>query len=224
MEKPMAKESVNSKKSVYPCVSATSMRIVKLLVGSKPQSVSQLMKKTGVTRTAISEKLNELSMAGFVRRTSERLPGRGRPHQLYRATDEALTILFASNQSLVVPAIWRAIYEIGGDELAGKVIKKTSRFLAKHYNKKVNAKRPTDRFRQLMNLFIAEGGVLEAAVENGHMVVCKRSRPFLSMVDEKRSVCLVDLEMMSQVVGRPVRRTACRHDGDFCCKFEIDRE
>ncbi len=203
-------------------VSSAGLRIVKLLVGNPPQTVSDLIRATGVTRTAVTEQLNELSMAGFVERSTERLPGRGRPRHLYKSTDAALVLLFASNQRLVVPAIWKAVSDIGGDELINKLLKKVGRILAEHYNSKVTAKRPVDRFRQFMDVLTEEGGLLEAVQENGQLILYKRSCPFISMVDDKRSICSVDLEMMSQVVGAPVRRTACRHDGDPCCKFEID--
>ena len=98
-------------------VTAAGMRIVKLLVGNPPQTVSDLIETTNVTRTAVTEQLNELAAAGFVERTVERLPGRGRPRHLYQATPAALLLLFASNQRLVVPAIWQAIDELGGEKL-----------------------------------------------------------------------------------------------------------
>jgi DeoR family suf operon transcriptional repressor len=217
----MTKNPRDAGKMADATVSAAGLRIVKLLIGNQPQTVSDLIQSTGVTRTAVTEQLNELSVAGFVERSVERLPGRGRPRHLYKATDAALLLLFASNQRLVVPAIWEAIYEIGGNELKNKILKKLSRILAEHYNKKVTAKKPEDRFRQLMEIFTDEGGLLEVAEEDGQLVVYKRSCPFISMVDDKRSICTVDLEMMSQVVGRNIRRTACRHEGDPCCKFEI---
>jgi predicted ArsR family transcriptional regulator len=44
------------------------------------------------------------------------------------------------------------------------------------------------------------------------------------MFDAERVICAVDLEMMGGVVGRPIRRTACRHDGDPCCAFEINSD
>lgn len=204
-------------------VSAAGLRIVKLLVGNPPYTVSELMQATGVTRTAVTEQLNELLTAGFVEQSAEKLPGRGRPRHLYKATNAALLLLFSSNQRLVVPAIWQAIDEVGGDELLIKIRKKVSRILADRYNSKVTAKKSEDRLRQLMEILIKEGGILEAAQEDGQLVVYKRSCPFISMFDENRTICHVDLEMMSLVVGRPVRRTACRHDGDPCCKIEIEK-
>ena len=204
-------------------VSAAGLKIVKLLVGNPPHSVTDLIQATGVTRTAVTEQLHELVTAGFVEQSAERLPGRGRPRYLYKATNDALVLLFSSNQRLVVPAIWKAIDEIGGGELKGKVLKKVSRTLAVHYNKKITAKKPDDRLRQLMAIFIEEGGILEAMEEDGRLVVYKRSCPFISMIDDNRTICTVDLDMMSQVVGCPVLRTACRHEGDHCCKIEIPK-
>jgi predicted ArsR family transcriptional regulator len=204
-------------------VSAAGLKIVKLLVGNPPHSVSDLIRATGVTRTAVTEQLNELVTAGFVEQSAERLLGRGRPRYLYKATNEAMELLFSSSQRQVVPAIWKALDEIGGGELKNKVLKKVSRNLAELYNKKITAKKPEDRLRQLMAIFIEEGGILESMEEDGQLVVYKRSCPFITMIDENRTICTVDLDMMSQVVGRPVLRTACRHEGDPCCKIEIQK-
>ncbi|MGD0516400.1 MAG: helix-turn-helix domain-containing protein [Thermoguttaceae bacterium] len=208
---------------VEATVSAAGLKIVKLLVGNPPHSVTDLIQATGVTRTAVTEQLHELVTTGFVEQSAERLPGRGRPRYLYKATNDALVLLFSSNQRLVVPAIWKAIDEIGGGELRSKVLKKVSRTLAEHYNKKITAKKPEDRLHQLMAIFIEEGGILEALEEDGKLVVYKRSCPFISMIDDNLTICTVDLDMMSQVVGRPVLRTACRHEGDPCCKIEIQK-
>ncbi len=170
----------------------------------------------------MAEQLNELLAAGLVERTTERLTGRGRPRHLYQATPAALVLLFAGNQRLVVPAIWQAVREVGGEAMARKVLKRVSSTLAEYYNGKITATRPPDRLRQFIGLLTAEGGLIEA-VENGdgRWVLYKRSCPFISMVDQERSVCFIDREMLSAVVGRPVRQTSCRHEGAPCCTFEI---
>ena len=203
-------------------ISAAGLRVMKLLVGNPPQTVSDLVQAAGVTRTAVTEQLNELVATGFIERDTERLPGRGRPRYRYKATDAAMVLLFPANQCLVVPAIWNAIYEIGGESLGSKVLKRVSRAMADYYKRKVTAKDPRERLRQLIELFVAEGGLVDM-VENdeGQLMIYKRSCPFISMVDGQRSVCHIDREMMSEVVGQPVRRTSCRHDGAPCCIFEL---
>jgi predicted ArsR family transcriptional regulator len=205
-------------------ISTAALRVVKLLVGRPPQTIADLIKITKVTRTAVTEQLNELVAAGFVERSTERLPGRGRPRHLYRATHTCLSMLFTSNQRLLVPAVWQAIHAVGGDKLAKEVLKRVSGSLADHYNRQVTGREPRQRLRQLIALLRAEGGLVEAVEQNGHLVMHKRSCPFISMLDEKRSVCCVDQEMMNLVVGQAVRRTACRHEGAPCCTFEIAQQ
>ena len=202
-------------------LSAAALRIVKLLVGTPPQTVAQLMEAMGVTRTAVTEQLTELVNAGFVERASERLPGRGRPRHLFSTTEAALFLLFANNQRTVVPAIWRAVGEIGGDKLVRDVMKRVSKSLADYYAEKVTAADPEQRLRQLVDLLLEEGALVEAVEEDDKLVIYRRSCPFVSMVDEKRAVCTVDLDILSAVVGKPVKRIACRHAGDPCCSFTI---
>jgi len=206
-------------------ISPAGLRIVKLLVGHPPKTVADLMRATDVTRTAVTEQLNELMAAGFVERAVEQASSRGRPRHLYKATDAALVLLFPGNQRLVVPALWRAILDVGGESMTKKILKRVSRAMADHYNRKITAKKPHERLRQLIALFVDEGGLFDLVeTEDGQWALYKRSCPFISMIDDRRSVCRIDQEMLTAVVGRPVRRTACRHEGAPCCTFEIVTE
>jgi predicted ArsR family transcriptional regulator len=202
-------------------ISASGMQLIKLLVGNPPHSITDLIDILGVTRTAVTEQLNELLRSGFVEREIEHLSVRGRPQYIYRATNAASFILYAQNQCMVVPSIWNALDDLGGADLIRKVMKKVGKSLAEHYIRKITAKKPEERLKQMTKLLNAEGGLTEAVMEGGHLVLHKRSCPFLRIVDEKRAICCVDQEMMTHVVGKPVRRTACRHDGAPCCTFEI---
>lgn len=211
-----------SVKTPEATVSAAGMRVVRLLVGNPPQTVAQMIRATGVTRTAVTEQLNELVAAGFVDRTTERLPGRGRPRHLYSATQAALLLLFASNQRLVVPALWRAIDQVGGVDLTQKVLDCVSEDLAEHYRRRITGTTPAERLQQMRQLLEEEGCIVEVdADEEGQLSMRRRSCPFISMFEESRSVCQVDKRVLSLVVGAPVEQKTCRHDGAPCCTFEL---
>ncbi len=203
-------------------VSAAGMRIVRLLVGTPPQTVADLIRATGVTRTAVTEQLNELVGAGYLERTVERLAGRGRPRHLYSVTDAALMLLFASNQRLLVPAIWQAVSRTCDTATLQKIIRDVSHSLAAHYRSQITAKRPEARLKQMTELLQEEGVLLHLDEDkDGGLVMHKRSCPFISMYEETGAVCCVDLQMMKEVVGADVVRTACRHEGAPCCSFAI---
>ena len=202
-------------------ITAAGMRIVKLLVGQVPQTVSALIDQTGVTRTAVTEQLNELVAAGFVERNIERLTGRGRPRHLYTATTAALVLLFANNQHLIMPAIWQAMREVAGEETTKAVLKRVSRILAAHYRQKLTAKKPEERLRQLARVMEEEGSLVEIDGASGHIIMHKRSCPFISMYEGGELICHVDEDFLADVVGAPVTRIACRHEGAACCSFGL---
>lgn len=206
-----------------PTISAAGMRFVSLMVGNLPQSIEDLTEAAGVTRSAVAERLNELVAAGFVRRSVQRLPSKGRPRYRYAVTDAALVHLFPGDQSLVTSAVWRAIQDIGGAKLEKKVLKRINRALTDHYNGLLQGRTPAERFRELAEVFReAEGNVVEVETDDaGRLVMRRRSCSFYNMFDGNQAVCQIDEKMVSAVVGAPVRRTACRHDGDPCCIFEI---
>ena len=198
------------------------MRIVRLLVGVPPQTVADLIEATGVTRTAVTEQLNELVGAGYLEKSIERLAGRGRPRNLYSATDAALMLLFASNQRLLVPAVWQAVNTVCDRKTIDRIIVEVSRSLAAHYRSKITAKRPETRLKQMMELLQDEGVLLHLDEDaDGGLVMHKRSCPFINMYEKTGTVCCVDLQMMKEVVGANVIQTACRHKGAPCCSFAI---
>lgn len=202
-------------------VTPAGLRVIRLLVGKPPQTVNELIKVLRVTRTAITEQLNELVAGGYVERTIERLPGRGRPRHLYRTTNAAQLLLYAAHQRLVVPAIWQAVHDIGGDELRRRVLRRVSSSMAEYYKRKITAQRPADRLRQMCAILIQDGALIDLTGEGDHLVIHKRCCGFFSMYESGRAICDVDEMLMSEVVGRPVRQVSSRHDGAPCCVFEI---
>lgn len=204
-------------------VSPAAMRIVRHLVGRPPQSIAELMQATGVTRTAIMEQLGELSAQGLVERTTERLPGRGRPRHRYLLTEKALRLLFQGNQHLLVPALLRAMEEVAGEALRRKILKRAAKTLADYYSRQIQATNPIGRLNEFCAIIQKEGGVAEIVPGgNGSVIFRKRSCAFISMFEESRCVCAVDRELLSQVLGVPIRQVSSRHDGNFCCEFSID--
>jgi len=202
-------------------VSTAGMRVIRLMVGRGPQTMTELIRAAGVTRTAVTEQLNELVACGYAERSSERLEGRGRPRHLYSATDAATLKLFASNKRLVVPTIWRAIDRIGGEPLKQRILKQVSLELANHYKRRIHGKTPARRFRQLARLFAEEGSVVDVAKQrDGRLVMSKRSCAFMDLFEKSPSGCCVG-KIMRHVVGAPVRRTAWRCDGAPCCQFAL---
>lgn len=185
-------------------------------------TVCELVEKVGVTRTAVTEQLNELAVAGYVERTMLRSSKRGRPRHLYRATNLALQKLFVSCHALLVPAMQRAIVAIGNGPLLRKTVDHVSAEMADHYGRMIKSKKPVDRMRELAGLLSGEGVIVDFEQAEDVCRLRKRTCPFISMHDESDFVCLVDNEMISQVVERPIKQVHNRHEDGVYCAFEME--
>ena len=202
-------------------ITTAGIRLIKLLVGRSPRPILDLMAELGVTRTAVSDQLQDLMNAGYVERSLDHhLNGRGRPRHVYSTTSAAEVLLFASNQQLVVPAIWKAIRETGGDELTQSVLHNVTAFLLEYYRRRIRAGEPQKRLAEYRRILEEEGGLVEMQFRDGQITVTKRTCPFVGMFEDERNVCAIDLELMAAIAGCPVRQVACRHDGDPCCRFQ----
>jgi predicted ArsR family transcriptional regulator len=201
-------------------ISPASLRIVQMLVGRPPATVASLIRATGVTRTAVVQQLNDLMSAGYVERTIERRPSRGGPPHVYRASDRTM-LLFTNGQQVVMSSLWQAVFDLCGEDEAKRIVKRVSRMMTDYYRQKITAKKPQERLRQLIAVFADEGQLVDLVDNrNGQWAIHRRSCPFAGMADDQQSVCQIDQEMMSALVGRHVRRTACRREGAPCCIFD----
>ena len=202
-------------------ISEAGMRIMRLLIGYPPQQMNDLIHKTGVTRTAITEQINELIEAGFVEQTIERFQGRGRPRFLYSATVLAHKQLFEGYQGIIVPGIWKALRRYCNPETVMKVCNDVAQDIVDQFNARIESTDPKERMRHFYQL-VRDTGRLVQLTDFGHEVsVSKLSCPFISMYDESGTVCMIDQLTMAKIVGPNVRRTAYRHENDTCCTYTV---
>ena len=67
-----------------------------------------------------------------------------------------------------------------------------------------------------------EGNLVEIEEgDQGQFLMRRHNCSFFSMFEDSRTVCYVDEEMLTKIIGTRVKRTASRHDGAPCCIFEI---
>ena len=208
---------------IQKSIGAVGTRIMRLLIGQTPKKMSELIEATGVTRTAVSEQLNELIAAGYVQQKLERLSGRGRPRYLYSATEYALKKLFEGYQSVLVPAAWRSIKKNCGHDMIAKVCDDVSTELADHYNRQINSNIPEERLQEFTEIVCQSGRLGACRIEKNYAEYDKLSCPFVSMYDGSGIVCEIDKLAMSKILKSPVERVHCRLEGDPCCTFRIIR-
>lgn len=202
-------------------VGVAGLQILKLLVGNPPQTCADLAASLSVSRTAVSAQLDDLVERGLVVCEQTRLPNRGRPRNLYRATEAALALLFADGHRKILPLIWQAIFEAGGKRVIDRVMQHLCKLLAARYDEQIEPIEPVDRLKCFAKLLHDEGVLIEVEADDKGVTIRRRSCPFVTMADKDYAVCKLDVQFFSAVLGCKVRKIACRRKGAPCCVFEL---
>ena len=201
--------------------SAAAMRIVDKLAGQPPQTITELMTGLQVTRTAITEQLDELVGQGVVHRTPEPRNSRGRPKYRYSLTKKATSRLYPGNQGAVMYSVWRSIWEIGGEELRAKVIDQAAELQKEIFKDQIKGKTPVERFLEVLTVTASDGKIRVQHNPDGSCDVWRRICEVDCLDDDEFRLCDMHVAFLEKVTGGKVLQVESRHDGAPCCRFRL---
>jgi predicted ArsR family transcriptional regulator len=186
-----------------------------------PLTVADMASSLGVTATAIRNRLTRLLGAGLVERRSEH-QDRGRPKHTYRASVEAQKRL-GQNYADLALVLWDEMMSTVADRKLRRLlfIRVTDR-LAEIYRSHVSGPEWEGRLVQLTNLLHDRGVEAEVAMEAGGVIPVLRqhSCPYYELAEADPAICALERKMFEKVLGRSLRLSQCRLDGDRFCDFQ----
>ena len=200
---------------------SSDRELLDLIRRAGPLTVVEMEGHLGVTGTAIRNRLARLLGTGLVERKTEN-QGRGRPRHTYEVSVLAQKRLGQNYADLAV-ALW--------DELMGTIpdpklrrhlfIRVTER-MAEVYRSQVSGSEWKGRLVQLTNLLLDRGVEAEVAQDAGvaNPVLRQHSCPYYELAEADRTICALERKMFEKVLGRGLRLSQCRLDGDRFCDFE----
>lgn len=186
-----------------------------------PLTVAEMAANLGVTATAIRNRLTRLLGAGLVVRQSEH-QDRGRPKHAYRVSVEAQKRL-GQNYTDLALVLWDEMMSTVADrKLRRLLFMRVTDRLAEIYRSQVNGQEWEGRLVQLTNLLHDRGVEAEVAKEAGGVdsVLRQHSCPYYELAESDPAICALERKMFEKVLGRSLRLSQCRLDGDRSCDFE----
>ncbi len=207
-------------------LSTGDRELIVLLRGSEAMTVGDLVESTGVTATAIRQRLVRLMGLGLIDRSEER-EGRGRPSHRYRLTESGLRDTAANNLGDLALVLWQEVQQIEDEQLRHRVVSGAVQRLAEKYEADIrgagagNGATPAERMEAIVRIF-AERQIPVTYEKNDGLPVIKVSGcPFPGLTDEHREICDMEQELIGRIVGSPIELCKCQKDGDRCCSFEV---
>ena len=197
--------------------------LLDILRKSGPASVVQLAAAMDVTATAVRQRLTRLLAQGDIERTTERA-SRGRPVHRYGLTEKGRRRAGANFADLAT-VLWDEMRAIQDPEVRRGLLARISGRMATLYAEQIRGSSLDERMQSLADLFRQRQipfDVERSKVEQARElpVLHARACPYPELAEKDRSVCAMEKNLFSELLGENVRLSNCRLDGHDCCTFE----
>jgi predicted ArsR family transcriptional regulator len=179
--------------------------------------ISDLVAVTGVTATAVRQRIGRMMAEGLIERHAER-HGRGRPNHRYVLTEKGERHA-GDNFSDLAIVLWDEIRSVPDPDIRRGLLKRIADRFVERYRGRVDGETLGTRMASLVGLMEEKEIPFEVDNSGALPVLSALVCPYPELAELDRGVCTMEKLMLSEVLGASVRLSACRLDGAPCCTF-----
>jgi DeoR family transcriptional regulator, suf operon transcriptional repressor len=211
--------------------------ILDLLGQAGSMRISQLASATQVTPTAVRQRLNRLMDQGLIDRQATRA-GRGRPSHHYSLTDLGKRQAGHNFVDLAM-VLWQEVRAIPDPAIRRGLLQRIAKQMAGLYADRIGGTTAGERMQEVAGIFsqrnvpfvveepVAAERVSADASAGSHPsaglpVLTALACPYPQLAEQDRGICALERMMIAELVQQDVKLSACRLDGDSCCRFQTN--
>lgn len=197
----------------------TDQSLVDYLRRHRGSTITDLVAFSGVTATAVRQRLNRLMGQGLVEREVERA-GRGRPMHRY-SLSEAGERSSGDNYAELVTALWSEMRAIADPDVRSGLVRRVAGRLADVYRDRIDGADLRERMESVVGLMKERDVPFEVRQDKSELpVLTALACPYPDLAEQDRGICSLEKVLLSDLLGKRVRLSGCRLDGENCCTFE----
>lgn len=181
-------------------------------------SIGDLISHTGVTATAVRQRLTRLMRQGLVERVAE-AAGRGRPSHRYSLTPAGRRS-GGTNYDALAQVLWDEIRGLPDPTVRQGLLKRISDRLSQLYRGQIVGASLEERMSSLAEVMSRQDVPFEVDGSASLPVLTALACPYPDLAERDRSVCAMEKMLLSEVLGANLKLSSCRLDGASCCTFE----
>lgn len=182
-------------------------------------TVQEIGDSLSVTATAVRQRLSRLLTLGLIEREVQRA-GRGRPHHLYRVSENALRVL-GDNYNELALILWREFQKITDPTVRAALRQSIQNAMAARFSSVSQGATLQERVEILKSLMQEKGYSVDVQSRDGSPVLREMNCPYHDLANDDRTICEMEEEVFSQLLGVPFRLTSCCQDSSQHCEFEV---
>jgi predicted ArsR family transcriptional regulator len=192
-------------------------RLLDLLRLRGPLGILQMAEDTGVTSTAVRQRLSRLMDRGLVQREASPR-GRGRPSHRYSLTEKARRQAGSNFADLAI-VLWNEVRGVKDPEIRRGLLARIAEAMAAMYKHEVQGETAAERVESLVHLFAERRVPMELSADGKLPVLSVKDCPYPELAARDRSICAVEKMLFSRLLEQDVRLSECRFEGHGCCQF-----
>ncbi len=225
--------------------------ILDLLGQAGSLRISQLASATQVTPTAVRQRLCRMMEQGLIDRRSTRA-GRGRPSHYYSLTDlgkrraghnfvDLALVLWQEVRAIPDPDVRRGLLQriakqmasLYADRIGGTTVGERMHEVADIFTERdvpfvveetsgqpVSGERPCGDPTSYETTSCEK--TADRAASGSLPVLTALACPYPQLAEQDRGICALERMMIAELVQQNVKLSACRLDGDSCCRFQTN--
>ena len=202
-------------------MSETRMRILQLLKMRAQMNVGQLTDALHISSVGIRQHLVILEAEGLVTHQREKL-ARGRPHYLYRLTDEAHS-LFPTTYANFAVELMHEVAKFNGAGFINKVFRSRMQSQMQTYQQRMQGKTLPARLKELAIIRDEEGYMARVDENGSDYFLIEHNCPIAAIAEEYPHVCEIELALFRQTLGAKVYREEHLMRGSHRCCYRIPK-
>ena len=215
--------SESTTETVITDVRSVDRELLDALRSGESMGIHELIERLGVTATAVRQRIERMLEGGLVEREKV-VAGRGRPTYSYH-----LTLLghrrAGADHAELADAMWHEILAIEDVELRKTLLDGIARRLGRRYRDqgghRCESDSLEDRMHSLSQVLAGHRIAADVVLRGNLPVLGFRACPHPDLASEadRRAMCHLEEQMLSEALGSEVHLQSCRLDGDHCCQF-----
>jgi predicted ArsR family transcriptional regulator len=155
---------------------------------------------------------------GLIEREATRA-GRGRPSHRYSLTEKGYRHAGTNFGDLAI-ALWNEVRAVRDPEIRKGLLQRIARGMAGMYGDSISGESTAERMQSVADVF-SNRDVPFVVEQSGELpVLTALACPYPELAEQDRGICAMERLLFSELVGRNVRLTDCRLEGDTCCRFQ----
>ncbi len=186
-------------------------------------SIADLVGFTGVTATAVRQRLTRLMEQGLLVREPKKT-GRGRPTHRYSLSVAGVRSS-GTNYEDLAGVLWSEIRAVKDPDVRYGLLKRIVTQLADQYRNRIKGDSTEQRMESLAALMGERNVPFEVTQTEGSQlpVLTALACPYPSLAEQDRMVCSMEKMLFSEVLGEGLRLSSCRLDGATHCTFDMSK-